>query len=429
MIIKKAIGVSLAAALAIAAPAPAPSSNWAKGLDFGTEITRGVNLGGWLVLEAWITPSIFQKFPASEGIVDEYTLSQKLGNQTAHDTILKPHWDSWVTQDDFNKISSYGFNVVRIPIGYWAYASYGEPFASGAAPYLDKAIDWARNAQPKALKVIVDLHGAPLSQNGFDNSGQRILAPGKPGWQGGDSVNQTLAVLKILSEKYAVPANQDVVAGIELLNEPLSPDLNLDELYSFYQSGFETVRNVSDSTVVLQDAFRNANTWNGFLTPGDGGDQHVAVDHHEYQVFNNWQVALQPWQHRQYVCNGAVNYGGADKWTLVGEWTAAMTDCATWLNGYGTESRFEGKFDGSPVVGSCGTINDISTWNQTLKDDTRGYIEAQMEVYEATTRGWIFWNFKTENAAEWDMYKLVDANVFPQPLTARKFGAICTSIS
>ena len=361
--------------------------------------------------------------------MDEYTLSQQLGNQTAHDKVLKPHWDSWVTQDDFNRISSYGFNLVRIPIGYWAYASYGEPFASGAAPYLDKAITWARNAQPKPLKVIVDLHGAPLSQNGFDNSGQRILSPGKPGWQGGDSVNQTLDVLQILSSKYATTDMQDVVVGIELLNEPLSQDLDLDELYSFYQSGFNTVRDVSDTTVVLQDAFRNANTWNGFLTPSDNGAQHVAIDHHEYQVFNNWQVALQPWEHRQHVCNDASNYGGADKWTLVGEWTAAMTDCATWLNGYGTESRYEGKYDGSPVVGSCGTINDISSWNQTFKDDTRGYIEAQMEVFEARTRGWIFWNFKTENAAEWDMYKLVDANVFPQPLSARKFGAICTSMS
>ena len=30
---------------------PFHSSNWASGLDFGTEITRGVNIGGWLVLE------------------------------------------------------------------------------------------------------------------------------------------------------------------------------------------------------------------------------------------------------------------------------------------------------------------------------------------------------------------------------------------
>lgn len=27
---------------------------------FGSEKVRGVNLGGWLVLEPWITPSIFE---------------------------------------------------------------------------------------------------------------------------------------------------------------------------------------------------------------------------------------------------------------------------------------------------------------------------------------------------------------------------------
>ena len=31
--------------------------------DFGSEKIRGVNLGGWLVLEPWITPSIFEATP------------------------------------------------------------------------------------------------------------------------------------------------------------------------------------------------------------------------------------------------------------------------------------------------------------------------------------------------------------------------------
>lgn len=53
---------------------------------------RGVNLGGWLVLEPWITPSIFQAYPFAKGIVDEYTLNAVLGTQEAHDSVLKPHW-------------------------------------------------------------------------------------------------------------------------------------------------------------------------------------------------------------------------------------------------------------------------------------------------------------------------------------------------
>lgn len=42
---------------------------------------RGVNLGGWLLLEPWITPVIFEEvnIGANEGlIVDEYTYAQYL---------------------------------------------------------------------------------------------------------------------------------------------------------------------------------------------------------------------------------------------------------------------------------------------------------------------------------------------------------------
>ena len=51
-----------------------------------------------------------------------------------------------------------------------------------------------------------------------------------------------------------------------------------------------------------------------------------------------------------------------------------------------------------------------------------------MEAFEAKTQGWIFWNFKTEASAEWDLFRLLDAGVFPQPLTSRKFGTICTNL-
>ncbi|KAK4987344.1 glucan exo-1,3-beta-glucosidase [Elasticomyces elasticus] len=355
----------------------------------------------------------------SNGIVDEYTLGQKLGHDAAYN-VLKPHWDNWVGLGDFQKIANAGFNLVRIPIGFWAYNTYGTPYVQGAAPYLDSAIDWARQT---GLKVIIDLHGAPGSQNGFDNSGQRLPAPL---WESGDTVAQTLAVLQTIANKYGASSYDDVVAGIELLNEPLAAKLDDAKLKQFYRDGFGNVRSQSQSrTVILQDAFMSPSSYNGFLTPSDNNAQNVAVDHHEYQVFNNDLVAMQPWQHRQLVCNNAYSYSGADKWTFVGEWTAAMTDCAAALNGYGIGARYDGTYPGSKYVGSCASINFIDTWSQTLKDDTRGYIEAQLEVYERNTRGWIFWNFKTEASAEWDLFRLLDAGVFPQPLSARKFSQIC----
>ncbi|KAG9873835.1 putative Exo-beta-1,3-glucanase, partial [Aureobasidium melanogenum] len=248
----------------------------------------------------------------------------------------------------------------------------------GAAPYMDQAIDWARQT---GLKVIVDLHGAPGSQNGFDNSGQRT---NNIDFQQGDNVQRTLAVLQTIQNKYADSSYDDVVAGIELLNEPLSSVLNLDDLKQFERNGFGQQRTVSQSrVVVIQDGFQPPSSYNGWLTPKDNNAQNVALDHHEYQVFTDELVAMQPWQHRQYVCNNVKQYSGADKWTFVGEWSAAMTDCAAALNGYGIGARYDGTYPGSSYVGSCASINFIDQWSQTLKDDTRGYIEAQMEAFEA----------------------------------------------
>lgn len=374
----------------------------------------------------WITPSIFESVDQSLGIVDEYTLGQRLPDQAP--SILQNHWDSWVSFDDFQTIASSGMNLVRIPIGFWAYNNTGYPFIQGAAPYLDKAIGWARSTSPP-LKVIIDLHGAPSSQNGFDNSGQRRSSPGwlvDGGWQGSTS-QMTLDVLNTIAQKYADLSYHDVVVGIELLNEPLGYVLNNDNLRQFYREGYRRVRQVSDTVVVLQDAFLPPSSFNGFMVPSDLDVQWVAMDHHYYQVFDDESVAMVPWQHRQAVCNSVDSFTGADKWTFIGEWTAAMTDCARYLNGYGVGARYDGTYPGSKYVGSCSWESNIANWPSSYLNDTRGFIEAQMEAFEANSQGWIFWNFKTESSAEWSLFTLQENNVFPNPVTDRWFGPVCTA--
>ena len=103
-----------------------------------------------------------------------------------------------------------------------------------------------------------------------------------------------------------------------------------------------------------------------------------------------------------------------------------MTDCAAALNGYGIGARYDGTYPNSTYVGSCENISFLNTWPDSYKNDMRGYIEAQLEIFEQYTRGWVFWNFKTEASAEWDLFQLLDAGIFPQPLTSRKFNSICS---
>ena len=123
-------------------------------------------------------------------------------------------------------------NHVRIPIGYWAFeVDPGEPYIQGQLQYLQNAIAWAGNYN---LKVIVDLHGVPGSQNGcalrtqnaccnmlivlgasYDNSGHRMP---DPTWQlSSTNVQRTDAVIKQIASMFA--NNPQVVSMIEPVNE------------------------------------------------------------------------------------------------------------------------------------------------------------------------------------------------------------------
>jgi aryl-phospho-beta-D-glucosidase BglC (GH1 family) len=66
-------------------------------------------------------------------------------------------------------------NHVRVPIGYWAWeVGPSEPYIQGQLPYLRKAVDWAR---AHGLKLVLDLHGVPGSQNGYEHSFFETLCP------------------------------------------------------------------------------------------------------------------------------------------------------------------------------------------------------------------------------------------------------------
>merc|ERR1711973_351805 len=85
------------------------SFSWARqkaGCDDG--IIRGVNLGGWLLLEPWITPVFFEAVNVGElqdKVVDEWTYAELL--------------DPFVTKSHFEELVQAGISHVRIPVGYW----------------------------------------------------------------------------------------------------------------------------------------------------------------------------------------------------------------------------------------------------------------------------------------------------------------------
>jgi len=102
------------------------------GFPYGSQKVRGVNLGGWLVLEVgydtnllllveasnplshfpkpWITPSLFDG-TGNTGIVDEWTFGQFQDRTTALNK-LQNHWNTWITESDFAAIAAAGCVLV-----------------------------------------------------------------------------------------------------------------------------------------------------------------------------------------------------------------------------------------------------------------------------------------------------------------------------
>lgn len=386
------------------------------GWNYDDDKVRGVNLGGWFLLEPYITPSLFEAF-GSDIPVDEYNYCRVLGKEEAAKR-LHNHWSTFYTESDFyDMVNKYGLNHVRIPIGYWAFKPLADdPYVQGAEEYFDKAIEWARAA---GLKVWVDLHGAPGSQNGFDNSGLRDRIE----WPYGDNVQHTLSVIEYIAKKYGSDEYNDVITAIELLNEPLGPAMDMNVVRQFYIDGYKIVRASSNSrAVAFSDAFQAIGAWENFFRLPE---YHFTIlDHHQYQVFSPGELSRNIDEHVGTACGLGHGFRGEYHWNVVGEWSAALTDCTKWLNGVGRGARYDGNFGGSHYIGSCDNINNPGAWGPEQRTNYRKYVEAQLEAYEQGA-GWFFWCYKTENAVEWDFRRLVEEKIFPVPFEERQFPNIC----
>ncbi|GAC74378.1 hypothetical protein PANT_11c00030 [Moesziomyces antarcticus T-34] len=395
----------------------------------GNRKVRGVSLGGWLVVENFITPSIYGQ-TGNPKIIDEWTFGSLQPRNKAV-SILQNHLNSFVSEDDFRQMAAAGLNHVRIPIGYWAFeVSSGEPFLKlNQWDLLKQAAVWAGKYN---LKVLVDLHAAPGNQNGFDHGGRR----GVNAWAGNaTNVQRTLNVLQTMSREFSQAKYANSVTAIELLNEPVT-DQNV--VLDFYKRGYEVVRypngrNAAESPllVVIGDEFMSpawSNYWNDKLLPPQY--EAVSVDSHIYTIFDDNSLRLSSKDRTGYYCSLKPKIAAANKvhYQLLGEWTPAFTDCAQGLNGRGRGARYDGTFTGSKgKINSCGPkTGDASAFSDNYKRLLGTMWESQVDSYEAGI-GWLMWTWKTEPKAaeDWSYQKGLQYGWIPKDPTKRPNGFKC----
>jgi glucan 1,3-beta-glucosidase len=404
---------------------PALKDTWG---DYAKRPARGVNVGGWLSLEPFITPSLFN-YDSRLGIVDEYTLCKYLSSRC--ESTLEKHYATFVTEDTFKQIADAGLDHVRIPFSYWAVETYdGDPYVFRTSwRYLLRAIEWCRRY---GLRVNLDVHGLPGSQNGWNHSGRLGAIGWLNGTDGALNAKRSLEIHDRLSKFFAQPRYKSIISHYGLANEPKMTFLSSADVLQWTTSAHDIVRKngVSDAIVVFGDGFRGLANWQGELT----GLSNAALDVHQYVIFNTDQIVYNHSEKVRYACSGwteqtvesmdtATGFGP----TLVAEWSQADTDCAKHLTNVGWGNRWTGTLTTDNVASdvtsprcptkdtrcSCAQANAAaSQWSDSYKKFLKMFAEAQMSSFEKGW-GWFYWVWDTEDAPQWSYKKGLAAGVLP----------------
>lgn len=274
---------------------PSLDKPWA----YGQMPIRGVNIGGWLSIEPFITPSLFNSYQPNQGIVDEWTLTKQLGPSQAAQTIEK-HYSQFITEQDFANMQAAGFDHVRIPYSYWAVTTYpGDPYVPQISwRYLLRGIEYARKY---GLRVNLDMHGLPGSQNGWNHSGRQGAIGWLSGTDGSTNAQRSLDLHTQLSTFFAQPRYQNVITIYGLVNEPRMTKLSVSAVVAWTTSAVQIVRKSGmNQTIAFGDGFLGLTKWQGQLQGISG----LVLDAHEYVIFDPNQISLNHQKKVQYACTG-----------------------------------------------------------------------------------------------------------------------------
>jgi glucan 1,3-beta-glucosidase len=319
---------------------------------------KGVNLGGWLVLERWMTPKVFKDAEA----FDEYTLAS-LGKR--YRIRIQQHHMNFITEADFKWLSRH-VDVVRIPVGYWIFGDE-EPHVKGI-----ESLDWAfMMAEKYNIKILLSIHGASGSQNGKMHSG----CIGECRWQRDEHHREkTRDITQRLVKRYK---NSPQLWGIGLLNEPLWRVRSIGVYLKYYfllKRDIHAVR--PDLKIYISDWFAPKFGLLASLILGVGLDCHVYPSFgeknppsktmiyrktHLFQHFLKWARYVRP--------------------IIIGEWSVVM----------GASHR---------------ALSD----DQTKKTWLIEYAKKQLNIYDQA-EAWFYFSYETDGRGTWSFRDMVEKGI------------------
>lgn len=382
---------------------------------------KGVNLGNWLVLEKWMSPALFEGTTAE----DEYYLPRQLSKEV-YEARIRMHRAEYISERDFTRIKSMGFDCVRIPVPYFIFGDR-QPFI-GCIKELDNAFSWA---EKYGLSILIDLHTAPDSQNGFDNGG--ICGVCK--WsQQPEEVEFELTVLERLAKRYG---SRRGLWGIEILNEPILEEMwevfqvteryrpadpkkaegskpnSMEFIRGFYLDAYDRIRKHmgEDKYVVFHDAFC-LKAWKDFMR--EEKYKGVVLDTHHYLMMAEMMGYEQS-------VPSYVEYAEKLQRDIEEMQEYFPVICGEWclFNSLAVGQDTKG---GQTVLNGVEGLAEETVSREEKKEIYRAVAKAQLKAWKAGS-GYFYWSYKlltdTVNTPgwvgwdAWDLGRCVDFGWFP----------------
>lgn len=202
---------------------------------------KGVNLGGWLVEEIWMTPWRKQENETAKETVKDHTslwaLINKRFAKEGVQTIRSAWRENWITENDFKTIKSLGMNHVRIPFLHTLLDERGGI----------ERLNWAvATAKKNGLYVVLDMHGTPGGQSNEHHTGQENK---NRLWFEVDNIDEMEKKWTALALQFK---NEPAVAMYDIMNEPMGVP-NPAMLHLVYDRVIRAIRKVDPTKIVVVD--------------------------------------------------------------------------------------------------------------------------------------------------------------------------------
>jgi endoglucanase len=279
---------------------------------------QGVNLGGWFVMEKWMTPL------DSGSLSDTYTVMQKLDQRFGVETeqsLIKTFQQSWITTTDLDNIKNAGFNVVRAPIWWGQFYLLNDQSPGGWRADAFDTLDWLVSAcAARGIYVIIDMHGVVGGQSTSDDTGR---SGQNQYWTNNNFQGDTAYMWWQIANHFK---GNPTVAGYDLINEPIGTPSS-DTLLNLYNELYQSIRSVDPAhMIIIEGTWGNWN-WSMLPNPNVFGWTNVAYQMHEYQ-WNASQAQVQAGATNQ--VNDFNNHASYNVPGYVGEFNDFGYPASTW---------------------------------------------------------------------------------------------------